>query len=309
MMNRREMATLVLLSALSALADSLVERARAAEVKGEDARAANLYRKAINAMAKETPPRIDLSAHIAYQNLMVKLGRKKELVGKYDGFLARDMSDARRMFLRARLHDEVRRRRHGLERAAWRDEKLFWAHYELAEIYLTVGELDRALKSVRRAATLNPGDANVLNVLGNVLYQSGRAREAVDAFRKARSTKTPFPDCSYNLGLALYRLGEKKEAEKEFRRALAEKPDFPEALVALGHARARAGALEEAVGLYGKAIELKADYGRAHNNLAVAHYRMGKYWPARASMERALKYGFPVPAAFRRALEKLREEK
>ena len=303
------MTTVAVLLALSAFADSLVERARAAEARGEDARAANLYRRAINTMAKETPPRMDLSVHIAYQNLMVKLGRKGELVEKYDGFLARDMSDARRMFLRARLHDDRTKRRQGLERAARRDEKLFWAHYELAGSYLEPGELDRALRSVRRAAELSPDDANVLNVLGNVLYQSGRAREAADALRKARSLKTPFPDCSYNLGLALYRLGEKKEAEKEFRRALAERPDFPEAMVALGHARARAGKLEEAVGLYRKAIDLKSDYGRAHNNLAVAYYRMGKYWPARASLERALKWGFPVPAAFRRALEKLREGK
>jgi len=42
----------------------------------------------------------------------------------------------------------------------------------------------------------------------------------------------------------------------------------------------------------------------------VAYYRAGKYWLAKASMERALKHRFPVPGAFRRAVEKkLREKK
>ncbi len=300
----------VLLSALGrASADGLVERARAAEAAGELDHAARLYRRAINAMAAETPPRLDPSVHIAYQNVMTGLGRKDELVKKYDDFLARDLSDARRAFLRARLRDDPVMRLRGLEGAIRKDGDLFWAHYELAQAHLELGDDDRALTSARRAAELRPDDAEVLDVLGNVLFQSGRVPEAVEQFRKALSIKDPFPDCSYNLGLVLYRVGEKREAEKEFRRALAGKPDFTEAMVALGHARARAGDLEEAVRLYEKAISLRPDYGRAHNNLAVAYYRAGEYWLAKASLERALKHRFPVPGAFTRALAKKLREK
>ncbi len=296
--------TIFLLCMAGVSADALVERARSAEDAGQDEKAAALYRRAVNAMAKETPPRLDVKVHIAYQNLMTRLDRKSELVKKYDDFLGRELADARRIFLRARLHDDLYARRRGLEGAVEKDGELFWAHYELAEVHLKLGDTERALASAGRAAELRPEDADVLNVLGNILFQSARAREAVERLRKARSLKRPFPNCSYNLGLALYRVGEKKEAEEEFRRALKEKPEFAEALVALGHARARAGAFEEAVELYKKAVVLRPDYGRAHNNLSVAYYRMGRHWLAKASMERALKYGFTVPAAFRRALEK-----
>ncbi|MEO7650267.1 MAG: tetratricopeptide repeat protein [Bryobacteraceae bacterium] len=70
---------------------------------------------------------------------------------------------------------------------------------------------------VRRAVELAPGDWRPPLLLGKLLADSHRDREAVTALRKAIALKSGDPKTYYILGQALKRLGQNKESVEAFK--------------------------------------------------------------------------------------------
>ncbi|HTS19888.1 MAG TPA: tetratricopeptide repeat protein [Verrucomicrobiae bacterium] len=133
-----------------------------------------------------------------------------------------------------------------------------------------------------------PNNARAQSNLGTVLFQAGRAGEAIGHLERALRIKPDYADAHYNLGLALVRLGRTQEAIAHFHSALRIKPDYADAYDDLGLALEQTGRAEDAISQYEQAIRIKPDFVDAHNNLAVALARQGRVPEAIEHWEQAL---------------------
>src|SRR5262249_39070487 len=75
----------------------------------------------------------------------------------------------------------------------------------------------------------DPHQAEALEQLGLLAYQTGSTAQAVDYWRRAAEARPADANLCNNLGLGLASLGRFGEAEAAFREALRRRPDFPEA--------------------------------------------------------------------------------
>jgi tetratricopeptide (TPR) repeat protein len=82
-------------------------------------------------------------------------------------------------------------------------------------------QLDRALKLARRATTLHPRSAPLLDTLGWVCYRAGRLDEAIDALRRAVQLGPESGIRHYHLAKALLAAGQRTEAREAIQAALS----------------------------------------------------------------------------------------
>ncbi len=162
------------------------------------------------------------------------------------------------------------------------------AHFNLGVAQKSLGQLDAAVASYRRALKLNPGYAEAHSNLGNALKDLGRLDDAVDSYRRALQLKPGSADAYNNLGSALKDLGQLDGAVDSYRRAVAIKPDFVAAYYNLGNALKELGLLDDAVASYRKAAEIRPDLAEAHNNLGSALKSLGQLDAAAASYRKVL---------------------
>src|SRR4029077_11599851 len=176
----------------------------------------------------------------------------------------------------------------------------------------------------RKAAELDPKDAETQYNLGMELKAEGNTAEAIVAFRRAIELKPDFEKAHYNLGIELRAQGDTSAAQKElhdvqalkefcvrlaqakslilqgvealkeqrldddlglFQISLEQSPDLPTGYYYLGVTWERKGDTARAVAAYEKAIELKPDYAQAQSGLGLLYWRQNDR--ARAQIGRA----------------------
>jgi Flp pilus assembly protein TadD len=108
------------------------------------------------------------------------------------------------------------------------------AHFQLAHLWLELGDAERALQSFQSALTLEPDNAVIHSDVGIALEALGREVQAADAYRRAADATPPFPPACYNLALIHCRRRQWQEAAGYLRRALEQAPDFQPARHQLG---------------------------------------------------------------------------
>jgi tetratricopeptide (TPR) repeat protein len=97
----------------------------------------------------------------------------------------------------------------------------------LARIYTEERkDLKQALSLAKQAERLAPKDWYVKDVLGWVLYETGKTSEAVKRLEEARALDARAPRLRYHLGLAYLKQGKKNQAATELRTALELAPNM-----------------------------------------------------------------------------------
>jgi len=129
-------------------------------------------------------------------------------------------------------------------------------HYNLASVYLDLGNLEQAQQEYRTAIRLNPGYYGALFGLGSVYARMGQTDQAIDFFRQSIQK----------------------------RKAVTGKRDYPLARLNLGELYGRAGKFEDAVRELSLAVQQDPSMILGHYNLGVAYLMTGKLEQA----ERAL---------------------
>lgn len=162
------------------------------------------------------------------------------------------------------------------------------AHANLANTLQSLGRLDDALTSYRRALALDPSHAAAYNNLGNALRGLGQLDEAVASYRRALELEPDFVEAHSNLGNALRNLGQLDLAVASYRRALEIKPRYPEACNNLANALLDLGQLDQAQASYARAVQIKPDFAEAHSNLGNVLRGLGQLDQAVESHRRAL---------------------
>jgi tetratricopeptide (TPR) repeat protein len=103
----------------------------------------------------------------------------------------------------------------------------------LADLYLIVGKYETAEKYARDAITVQPRDAPLHVMLGDILYRKGDVRGSEEAFDGAKQIDLKNPETLVRIGYAHINHLEMNRAEKEFGQALDIMPQHPGALEGL----------------------------------------------------------------------------
>jgi tetratricopeptide (TPR) repeat protein len=178
----------------------------------------------------------------------------------------------------------------------------------IADSLIRLGRNAEAIKVLKRAAVLNPGDVMINYALGLAYLEEGRYEEGAAASRRTLADdpemkyqiSNPGIGASQNLGVCLryqgkfeeslacfdrnisliantyfskgvtyLQMNRPKDAVHCLRKALEIKPDDEETLDVLGQALDDAGKHAEAVATLKKAIEIAPNYGLAYYDLGV----------------------------------------
>jgi protein O-GlcNAc transferase len=150
------------------------------------------------------------------------------------------------------------------------------------------GDRGAAIAGLRRALTLAPDDAEILNNLGSLLREERQVEEAIVCHHRALRLRPEFPEAHSNLGNALRDYGRLDEAAVCFETALRLRPAFPAALVNYGNVLRTRGRIDEALACYRRAIAVAPALGEAHNNLGTLLQGLGRWDESAAAYRTAL---------------------
>lgn len=124
------------------------------------------------------------------------------------------------------------------------------------------GNLQQAEVMCERILKKQPGDVNILHLLGIINYQRGNYNKAIKYIKKVLQFNPNDAEAYYNLGNALRNKGLLDEAISCYQKALQFNP-----IGAVFHSK---GKLDEAISSYQKAIEINPDFADSYNNLGSA---------------------------------------
>jgi tetratricopeptide (TPR) repeat protein/radical SAM superfamily enzyme YgiQ (UPF0313 family) len=187
-------------------------------------------------------------------------------------------------------------------------------YYNLGTSLYPLGRKDEAVKVLKIALGMEPGNSQISSYLNGILndliskpeisgpqnkekdvlqqgisfHQSGRLYEAISCYRKALEINPGNATVLSNMGVALQTIGRLEEAVTSYQKAISIKPDYADAYYNLGNTLEEQGKLEEAVTSYQKAISIKPDYADACYNLGNTLKDQGKLEEAVTSHQKAI---------------------
>lgn len=160
---------------------------------------------------------------------------------------------------------------------------------ELARILLDARRPEDAAAAARSALALDPGDAETAWILGNALFQSGRAEESIDPFRGAVRAEPRRRAYVVSLLLALETAGRYDDALATLTPERGGyDPDDPYLLLRRGMLRAREGDNRAALGDLVQVLTTAPGYPGATDHLLSICWRIGPSDTTAAACARAL---------------------
>ena len=135
----------------------------------------------------------------------------------------------------------------GYEREIEREQDNVSLHDDVAQIYLTLGRTDEAVKHFAASARLNPSSASTHFNLGTALILAGRAEDARAEFDRALAIRPEYAQAHNNLGSLFLQQGRPADALAHFREAVRIEPGNVEAQSNLATALAATGDFKSAV--------------------------------------------------------------
>ena len=171
-------------------------------------------------------------------------------------------------------------------------------HYNLGNVFRSLGRLDDALASYDRAVAINPDSASALTNRGAVLDELKRPREALTDYERALALEPNHAAALLNRGNTLLGLALYEDALASYERCLAVAPNQVHALFGRGRALSSLLRFEAALASYRRCVVLAPDHAEAHANRGDALFQLGKNAEAAAAYERATTLKPDYAAAF-----------
>ncbi len=144
-----------------------------------------------------------------------------------------------------------------------------------ATLFISQGNLDRALELMEQAARKNPDDAGLQTELAGLYLQQGRTTEAVEAYRHSLALDSLNAPALNNLAWIYSQLGAR---------------------------------LEEALQLSRKSLELEPDNPLYLDTIAEIYFRKRDYYQALTYLRKALDQHPPDSEYYRQKLERFKRE-
>jgi tetratricopeptide (TPR) repeat protein len=150
------------------------------------------------------------------------------------------------------------------------------AHLKRGMAYKSRGELQNAVRDLRRAVALDPSAPRPLELLGDVNTDLGRHERAVASYEQYLQLDDRSATVLYKLGLAHYRNGAPAKASAPLERAVILDQRFAEAHYVLGLCLRDSGKLKEAREALEAAARLAPGLSASREALADVYFAMGQ---------------------------------
>lgn len=193
-------------------------------------------------------------------------------------------------------------------KAATLDPGIESAHAKLASALLRNGDATGAAASFSQALRINPNSPESTNGLADALHKLGNMEQAIVCYRKAVTLNPAYATAHNNLGTVLHQLGRFDEAIASYNTALAHRPHSAEIESNLGATLRSSGRLREAVEACRTAAALQPGYAPAHLNLANAFKDLGLLREAVGSYHAAIRLAPADPVAYSNLADTLVEQ-
>lgn len=140
-------------------------------------------------------------------------------------------------------------------------------HDERRRAWTAAGMMDAGIADMRRWVAVHPEDAAGHYNLGILLYETGRADEAEQAFLRAVQADPAFTPAWYNLGLARLRRGDAAGAAEALERRVTAAPEDGDAWYALAQARRLTGDTSGEEAALRETIRIQPGHAAARNDM------------------------------------------
>lgn len=183
----------------------------------------------------------------------------------------------------------------------WQNEYTFWtrilkeqpynynAHNNLGNYFYKQGRLDRAVRELEEAVSLNQNYPEGHNSLGTMYMDKGFIDKAIAEYSLAIKLKPQFPQACYNLGNAFIKKGLPDDSIGYFQKAIRLGMYNPQVFNNLGSAYMRKGMSDEAVKYYQMALSVSPGFAEVHSNLGYVYTERGDLDHAVSELKEALR--------------------
>lgn len=96
----------------------------------------------------------------------------------------------------------------------------------IALIYMSQGDNEKAIAAMKDARSANPDDLNLLLSEANLQYKMGNTDKFKELMEEATQKDPENPELQYNLGVIAYETGDKESAKKYYQRAIDLDPNY-----------------------------------------------------------------------------------
>ncbi|MCB4797405.1 tetratricopeptide repeat protein [Neotamlana laminarinivorans] len=103
----------------------------------------------------------------------------------------------------------------------------------IALIYVSKGDNDKALEAMAEARSKNPEDVNLILNEANIYYKTGNTEKFKELLKQAISLDPNNPELRYNLGVIAAESGDAVEAKKQYEKAVELNPNYVNAYINL----------------------------------------------------------------------------
>lgn len=175
-----------------------------------------------------------------------------------------------------------------LEKALKYDPRSAYLHLFLAEIYLSMDEVEKAVRAAEDALIHAPDDARPYLLLGNIHFEQGRDADAIDRLQKAIELAPEQQEAHLRLGVAYARSGDSEQAVAVLKKFLQRKPDSLMAGLTLARVYREIGLSARAVEVYRELMERRPDIDAPYLELSSLYQSQGELAEAVAILRQAL---------------------
>lgn len=118
--------------------------------------------------------------------------------------------------------------------------------WEMAHQAFLAGELDKALKGVDRSLAINDNVAKSHVLKGRILMERGELEGAIESFNKAATLDPTFVDAPYYLGIAYERINRREQSLEAYQKAAEIEPSNAQYAIAASEMMIDLGKIDEA---------------------------------------------------------------
>jgi Flp pilus assembly protein TadD len=162
------------------------------------------------------------------------------------------------------------------------------APFYLGSAYLSKGDVENALKWLRKAAQADPHDFRSHYRLARALQQKGMHKEAEQEYALSSEMRERYNETARQSTACVQALRtESVSASRETCNRLFD-PNDPDKLTSLGMLYGENGKYEEAVDPLTRAAKLDPESFEVYHNLGLTYFRLRRFADARAPLEKAV---------------------
>jgi tetratricopeptide (TPR) repeat protein len=129
-----------------------------------------------------------------------------------------------------------------LQQAIAKDATYGAAYSQLAKLYYSAGDIDKASQAISQALERDPYQPDFLYVQGKILEKQGKLEEALAAFERTTAVNPKESDAFFEMGVIYEQRGDQEHALAAYNKAAELSPDDPDyqrALAALARHAAK----------------------------------------------------------------------